>query len=180
MNDSKITFWILRAQSGDRDAFDSLLRVYQHDLLRYLVSLIGHQADAEDALQTTFVQVYRKLSWLRDPRHFRAWLFRIASRVAYRQISKRQGQKEFSNVEVVEPVVHNADLLVQEEMIEQLPSLLEKLTLKGREVCVLHFLEEFSIQQVADILDIPLGTVKSRISYALQCLRTHLKVRRVE
>ncbi len=60
-NDRKTTFWVLRAQSGDRQALDLLLENHQSPLFRYLRGILRNDADAEDALQMTFIQVFRKL-----------------------------------------------------------------------------------------------------------------------
>ncbi|HEX2062684.1 MAG TPA: sigma factor, partial [Thermoanaerobaculia bacterium] len=70
---------VLRAQSGDREAFDALLRVIAPPLLRYVVRVTGDAALAEDVVQDTLVAIVRKITWLNDPSLFRAWAYRIAS-----------------------------------------------------------------------------------------------------
>ena len=78
---------VLRAQSGDRDALEALLRKLYGPLRGYLSGLLGTFA-ADDVLQETFLQVYRKLHWLREPAVVYAWAYRIASRVAISHLKR--------------------------------------------------------------------------------------------
>ena len=81
--------WVLRAQCNDREALEALLRSVQPSLRRYLSGLAG-ATDADDLLQDALVIVVRKLGMLEDPKLFRPWSFRIASREAFRHIRKRR------------------------------------------------------------------------------------------
>jgi RNA polymerase sigma-70 factor (ECF subfamily) len=80
--------WVLRAQCGDRDALELLLTAVRPSLERYVRGLVG-PSDAEDVLQEILLIVYRKLKLLEQPEVFRAWVFRIASRAAFRHLRKR-------------------------------------------------------------------------------------------
>lgn len=166
--------WVLRAQCNDREALEALLRGVQPSLRRYLSGLAG-TADADDLLQDVLVIVVRRLGTLDDPALFRPWAFRIASREAFRHIRKRrlwQGQHEDDT---------ELDSL---PMPETRPSgnLLREILATGaispasRAVLILHFEEELSLPEVAAILDIPLGTAKSRLGYGLRLVRKHLNV----
>ena len=164
--------WALRAQCGDREALELLLESVQTPLRSYLRSLVG-PTDAEDVVQETLILVYRKLRWLEVPDAFRPWVFRIASRAAFRHLKKRQGWREHVD---------------EEDLLEELPAhetppppeLLQKLVAtngispSSRAVLVLHFQEELSLPEVAAVLAIPLGTVKSRLAYGLAALRKQL------
>src|SRR5258705_13228969 len=88
--------WVLRAQCRDREALEDLLRSVQPSLHRYLSGLAG-ATDADDLLQNVLVIVIRRLTTLEEPKLFRPWLFRIASREAFRHLRKRrlwQGRDE--------------------------------------------------------------------------------------
>jgi RNA polymerase sigma-70 factor (ECF subfamily) len=169
----KTTFEVLRAQAGDRRALDDLLKGCQVQLYRYLSSLLEDPLDAEDAVQMTFLQVCRKLPSLRDTSLFRPWIFRIAARIAYRIRNRRHRRSRPTVTDHMDelPDTTSAVDLDDFEVKERLPELLEALTPKCREVVVLHYLEEFTVPEVATILEIPVGTAKSRLSYALTCLR---------
>ena len=84
------TRWVLRAQTGDREALDELLRAVQEPLYRYVLSLMGEPALAEDVLQEVFLRIYRKLRWLRTPELFRAWAYRIASRETFTHLRRER------------------------------------------------------------------------------------------
>lgn len=171
----RITLLVLRAQAGDREAMDCLLETYQEELFGYLSKMLRDHTDAEDALQATLLQAAKKLRWLREPTYFRPWAYRIASRIAFGIIKQRQRQKEISNVEFIDEAVELESAPSDTtHLIEKIPEWLERLTPKGREALMLHYLKGFTTQEVAEILDIPLATAKSRISYSLACIRKHL------
>lgn len=159
---------VLRAQSGDRDAFDALLRDVAPPLLRYVSRVTGDAALAEDVVQETLILIVRKISWLSEPALFKAWAFRIASREAFRALKKRGRQ-------AIQPV-EETDLMVSPPpndpwQRERLLASLEKLSPASRAVITLHYLEEMPLSEVAAVLDLAPGTVKSRLAYGLAQLR---------
>lgn len=168
----RLTLLVLRAQSGDREAVDALLKRYQNDVFGYLSGMLRDHNDAEDALQATLMQAVRKLKWLNDPRLFRPWIFRIASRIAYRTLSANQKrQQAIGQADVGEIADEPLDEQQHQDLIDLIPEWLDRLSLKGREAVVLHYMKGFTTEQVAEILNIPVGTAKSRISYSLSCIR---------
>ena len=82
--------WVLLAQSGDHEALDLLLESVQSPLHGYLLRVCGRTADADEVLQEVLLLIYRKLPWLREPRLFRPWAFRIASRAGFRHLRRRR------------------------------------------------------------------------------------------
>jgi RNA polymerase sigma-70 factor (ECF subfamily) len=164
--------WVLRAQCGDREAHELLLRSVQVPLRRYLMRLVG-TSSADDALQEVLILISRKLRWLDAPEAFRPWTYRIASRVAFRQLRKEKRWSEQVREEAVLEDIPAAESAVPPGL---LPELLksEALSAASRAVLALHFQEELSLPEVAAILEIPLGTVKSRLSYGLAALRKRL------
>lgn len=156
---------VLRAQSGDREALDALLREIGPPLLRYVTRVTGDAALAEDVVQETLIAVVRKIRWLTDPSLFRAWAFRIASREAFRALKKRRVTEPLEELAAVE--APPADPWQRERLL----SSLEKLSPASRAVITLHYLEEMPLSEVAAVLDLTLGTVKSRLSYGLAQLR---------
>lgn len=173
----RLTLLVLRAQAGDRDAADRLMESHQAELFGYLAKMLGNNADAEDALQQTFMQAFRKIKWLREPGAFRPWIFRVASRKALRIIQQSKRRKEMTNAEFIDAAEGspNTSGETPADLIERIPDWLERLTPKGREALMLHYLKGFTCEEVAEILDIPLGTVKSRISYSLACIRKNIQ-----
>lgn len=169
-------FCVLRAQSGSHEALDELLRMLQDPLFRYVRSLVKDQSHAEDILQEVFFRIYRKLKWLREPRALRPWAYQIASRETFRYLKR---EKLRSRGVVDEEVLgsipfENTDAAFSQEIINQLPQLVEKLSPASRAVIVLYYLHEISLNETASVLEIPVGTVKSRLAYGLACLRREL------
>jgi len=165
--------WVLRAQCGDREALERLLASVQPSLRGYLSALAG-RADADDLLQDVMIIVIRKLGGLEDPQVFRPWAFRIASREAFRHVRKRRirvgrHDTELSLDDLAMPAVRPS-----EELLERLLAA-DSLSPASRAVLILHFKEDLSLPEVAAILDIPLGTAKSRLAYGLASIRKHLK-----
>ncbi|MDT5269748.1 MAG: hypothetical protein QOH49_1934 [Acidobacteriota bacterium] len=170
-------FLVLRAQSGDREALDALLALVQEPLYRYLLSLVRERHLAEDALQETFVRVYRKLGWLRAPELFRPWAYRIATREAFRQLKReRRWAEQVRDEEALGAVAAPPP---REELAPELSARLRDsvagLSPASRAVVVLYYLHEMSLEETAAVLGVPLGTVKSRLAYGLESLRRQLR-----
>ena len=163
--------WVLRAQLGDREAIESLLRSVQPMLTRYVRAIVGARA-AEDVAQDVMVTIYKKLGTLSSPDLFRPWMFRIASRDCFKYLKQRQRWPEHLRDDDGLEEVAAPDLTRIARDVDQL---LEDphLTPPSRAVLALHFKEGFTLPEVAAILDVPLGTVKSRLAYGLATLRRH-------
>jgi RNA polymerase sigma-70 factor (ECF subfamily) len=171
--------WVLRAQAGDREALDRLLQAVQEPLYRYLGSLMGRGPGTEDVLQEVFVLLYRHLRGLHDPALFRPWAYRIASREAFRALRKERRRPEIALeagalATLPEPperleAAERAALL--HDLEARVPALLEAVSPASRAVLALHYLEEMTLEEVAGVLGIPLGTAKSRLAYGLETLR---------
>jgi RNA polymerase sigma-70 factor (ECF subfamily) len=159
---------VLRAQSGDREAFDALLRYITPPLLRYVTRVAGDPALAEDAVQETLVAIVRKIGWLSDPSLFRAWSYRIASRETFRALKKRKRYVEVADEEV------RWDEPPDPWQRERLLASLDRLSPASRAVITLHYLEEMPLSEIAAVLDLAPGTVKSRLAYGLAQLRKEI------
>lgn len=168
--------WVLLAQAGDREAFDHLLRLVQEPLYGYISSLVGNRALAEDILQEVFILIYRKLRWLREPELFRPWAYRIASREAFKYIKRERRWAESSVDEsaLAELPSPPRDALTN-EFIESLPQLVAQISPASRAVIVLHYLHEMPLGEIATVLGLSLGTVKSRLAYGLDHLRKQMR-----
>ncbi|HEX6650413.1 MAG TPA: RNA polymerase sigma factor [Pyrinomonadaceae bacterium] len=171
------TWWVLQAQSGSHEALDELFRSVQEPLFRYIVSLVRDQHLAEDILQEVFIRIYRKLRWLREPEAFRAWTYQIASREAFRHLKRERRWSDQVRDEATLTALpfDGNDGEFPREMIATLPQFVESLSPASRAVVVLFYLHEMSLVETAAVLDIPVGTVKSRLAYGLQTLRRNFK-----
>ena len=172
-NPTQETWWVLRAQSGDRESLEELLKVVQSPLYRYIYRLVGERALAEDILQEVFIHIYRKLVWLREPELFRSWAYRIASREAFKRLRREQRWSEQVRDESVlaatpAPV---AEEEFAPELIERLPQFIASVSPASRAVLILHYFHEMPLAEIAEVLGLALGTVKSRLAYGLASLR---------
>ena len=170
-------FLILRAQTGDARAFDELLESVQEILFRYIYRLVGERGLAEDILQEVFIIIYRKIRWLENPKLFRAWAYRIASREAFKHLKReKRWTEQIRDEKVLETIpVESAEEFYAPELIAEIPRLIKEVSPASRAVLILHYLDEMSLSEVAEILDVSVGTVKSRLAYGLESLRQKIK-----
>lgn len=166
------SLWVLQAQSGSQEALNELFKSVQEPLFRYIASLVRDQHLAEDILQEVFMRIYRKLHWLREPEAFRAWSYQIASREAFRHLNRERHWSEQIRDETTLALLPSRETgEFPKELIESLPQLVDTLSPASRAVLVLFYLHELSLVETAAVLDIPVGTAKSRLSYGLEKLR---------
>jgi RNA polymerase sigma-70 factor (ECF subfamily) len=135
--------WVLRAQCGDRDALELVLRNVQPALRRYVAGLVGAD-DADDILQDVLVILSRKLYWLEQPTVFRAWAFRIASRAAFRHLRKRKRWQDATVNDAALDEVAARDMAASNDSILDLLDS-PALTPASRAVLVLHFREDMPL-----------------------------------
>jgi RNA polymerase sigma-70 factor (ECF subfamily) len=166
--------WVLRAQCDDREALEALLRTAQPRLRQYLSGLVGPQK-ADDVLQETLIAICRNVRWLRVPELFWTWAFRIACRLAFRHLRHEQRRAEEAlapeSIEAL-PAIAPPSRLVMEQVLQS-----NAVPPASRAVLALHFGQDLSLAEVAAVLDIPLGTVKSRLAAGLAALRGEFQER---
>lgn len=165
---------VVAARAGSPDAWDALFRRYQLPLYAYVFELIRIEQTALDVVQDTFISAARNLGSLRDDDRFGSWLFSIAHRKCVDYWRKR-GREEPLEPEVAEalpdPDRDPGELLIRREQEAQFMQLIEQLPPPQRSVLLLHFVEDFSLEEIAGITGAQLGTVKSRMHYAKRALR---------
>jgi RNA polymerase sigma-70 factor (ECF subfamily) len=164
---------VLRAQADDRVALETLLRGIQPRIHRYAASLVGRQ-EAADLVQDTLIQICRKLRWLEDPRRFRAWAYRIASRMAFQRLRRERRVVAIPIEDAASERLEAPSVTVEDELLDELLAH-DALSPASRAVLLLHFREEMSLAEVAAVLEIPLGTAKSRLAFGLKTLRAHAR-----
>lgn len=169
---------VVRCQLGEPPAFDALIERWHAPLWRYVRQLTSNDDAAQEIAQEVWLRVIRGIGRLRDGAKWRAWLFGIARRVLMDRLRAQYAiplaaadETEIADVPVedtgVDPEVLSAALHDE----------LAKLPLIEREVLTLFYLRELSLGEVADILGVPLGTVKSRLFRARHLLRRELEAR---
>ncbi|MGC2398416.1 MAG: RNA polymerase sigma factor [Acidobacteriaceae bacterium] len=169
------TLLVLLAQAGDRAALEQLLRDAYASLRRYVTHLAG-ATFADDILQETSLQIFRKLPYLREPAVFRPWTFRIASRIAFSHLKRAHRWQGLDDV----PPEHltTSDPSLGEPPDEAFLTLLDRVSPASRAVLLLHYQHDLGLEEVAAILEIPIGTAKSRLNYGVTTLRKYLTAER--
>ncbi|HXF09919.1 MAG TPA: RNA polymerase sigma factor [Desulfuromonadaceae bacterium] len=163
---------VLQARAGDPAAWDTLFRRYQLPLYVYAFELVHHEQAALDIVQETFIAAARHIDGLRDDQKFGSWLFGIAHQKCLQRWRKKTEVLLDEIPETVDEVEDGPDdLLIRREQEAEFMKLLEQLPLPQRSVLLLHFIEDFSLEEIARITEAQLGTVKSRLHYAKRALR---------
>lgn len=157
---------VLEAQQGNEQALECLVALFHPLLVKFAISISGNHALANDAVQDVWLHISKKLRSLNDPRAFKSWIYRaVRWRIIDLMRSKANQCDEYDNssalTELDETELEQAQL---KRSIDALPN-------QEREVIYLHYLAELSIAEVALVLKVPAGTVKSRLSRARNQLR---------
>lgn len=160
----------IRCQLGERDAFDALITRWHEPIWRYLRRLTNSDDSAADLAQDTWLKALRGIATLRDPSCLRPWLFGVARRVAMDRL-RRQYTQAVDHDAVLEEIAAPESDAGLESDLAALESKLDELPLRERETLALFYLRELTIEQIAALLAVPAGTVKSRLHRARQLLR---------
>jgi RNA polymerase sigma-70 factor (ECF subfamily) len=171
-------------QRRDPDLLDRLIEQYQYRLFRYLVYVTGDKARAEDFFQETWIRVLERGHQYDGKSKFEAWLFAIARHLVidWQRAKKVQSLDTLTDPEQDRPlqiadesVPSPLHQVLSQEKEENVQASMQKIPAIYREVLVLRFQEELQIEEMADVLSIPVSTVKSRLYRGLEALRGALE-----
>ncbi len=170
---------------GDRASFEVLVRRYRHELYNYLRRYLGDESMAEDAFQLTFVRVFQRAEQFDPQRRFRPWLYSVATNQAI-DLRRRNKNRTHHSLDVAlqgtdgRTISHAAaladyrhvdeDPLVQAEFRDQMRAAVAQIGEPGRSALELVYLEGLPYKDAAEILNVPVGTVKSRVHAAIRKL----------
>lgn len=177
---------IKQVKKGDQAAFEDVVTFYQHKIYQHCYRMLGNAHEAEDIAQEAFIRAYTNIDSYDITRKFSTWLYRIATNLTIDRIRKRKPDYYLdAEIKGADGLTMYAQLesdnpLPEEEVEElELKSYIRKeiseLPPKYRSIITLRYLEEFSLQEISDILDIPMGTVKTRIHRGREALRKKLR-----
>lgn len=163
-----------KLKSGDKDSFNLLYEEYYLVLYRTGLLILGNKEDAEDVLQDTFVSIYKNAKSLSDFEKLRPWIFSILKNTSYTRYKKRK--REFPDEFVLDKTEESPVYLGEDEIEEksEIQDALMNLKEKEREVLILYYYNDFSIEEIAKILNTFKGTVKSRLYRARKNLKKEL------
>ena len=170
MDQAQQDLLVLEAQSGNKKAFECLITYFHPQLINFACLQSGNHELAKDAVQDVWIKMSKKLSQLEDPRAFKSWIFR-ALRWRVLDLVKANSYQ----YQLIEDT--NLSVQLDESSIErqQIRKMIEKLPDRDRSVIYLFYLVEIPLAEIAQIMDIPLGTVKSRLSRSRANLQQQLQ-----
>jgi RNA polymerase sigma-70 factor, ECF subfamily len=165
----------LRCRRGDKAALEELVRTWEKRLFYFIRRMVDNEADAWDVLQQTWMRVLSGIGRLREPHSLGPWLYQIARNAALNHGEVNATYRRLLHDYPAAPVGDEDPIPREFENAERVHRGLLQLSLPHREVLTLFFLEDFSIEAIAQILGVPAGTVKSRLHHARKALRTVLE-----
>ena len=165
---------ILRVQTGDLRAFDTLTSADYPRLFRVAHGILRDRARAEDATQQAYLDIWRNIRRLRDPSKFEGWSYRILVHACYAEAKRTpKWLPDTALAPSHEPVSGDAFGAVLDR--DELERGFRQLSMDHRVVIVLHYLLDMTLEQIAEALDVPRGTVYSRLSRAMGSLRSAMR-----
>jgi RNA polymerase sigma factor (sigma-70 family) len=170
---------VVRCQLGERPAFDELVARWGEPVWKYVRSLTNSDEVASEIVQDVWLRVLRGLNRLRDGSKLRAWLFGIARRTLMDRLREHYAAPVMSHVDVGDLQVPDDTFAAADDIEEDLAAMeeaLARLPVVEREALTLFYLRELSLGEVADVLDVPIGTVKSRLFRARKLLRREVEL----
>ncbi len=175
---------IARFQDGDEYAFNLLVKRYKDPLMNFVFRFVGNRTDAEDIVQETFLRLYKNKHYYKEIAKFSTWIYTIAGNLAKTELRKRKRRNMFSinnfmqtdkDYDLPDKGVtpdRHANTIITDNIIQ---GAIDKLSPKFRQVILLRDVQGFSYEEISQIVDIPLGTVKSRVNRARLRLQQELK-----
>lgn len=169
---------VTRAKEGDLDAFEALYELHKASIYRTALAITRDRLAAEEILQETFLRAFQHLNGVHAGVPVSPWLHRITVNLAYNWAARRRrwlAALDGIVERLITPVVASPEQAVEErELYELVHEAIGKLEVKQRATIVLFYLQDFSLAEIAEIMNCPVGTVKSRLHYARENLRREL------
>jgi RNA polymerase sigma-70 factor, ECF subfamily len=175
---------ILAFQNGDVSAFDEIVRRYRDPLFNFVVRLLGDAFFSEDIVQETFLRVYRNRHRYHQVAKFSTWIYTIASNLAKTELrrrkvrnffsisSKGEDEKDYDLVDTSSDIERDVDGAIKNEIILKE---INALPYHFKEAVLLRDIQDLSYEEISQILNVPLGTVKSRVNRGRSRLQKRLK-----
>lgn len=163
---------VRRAQEGDASAFRELFALHKDRVASIVFRFLGQSSDVDDVVQEVFLHVHRSLPRFRGDSRFTTWLYRLTANVTKMHLRRRASRPRVVDVEVpdlprhAEPPEGPDDALARQLRVRALYRLLERLSEKKRMVLVLHDLEGLPAAEIAEVVEAPIMTVRTRLFYA--------------
>lgn len=177
----ELALLVERCRRGEREAFEALIEACKGQVYGLAWRILGNGADADDVAQETFLRVFLRLKDLREPRAFPRWLSRITANLALQKIHQRRPWVELDQMDAGHeqsqgtPDDDPQRAVLALDLRGRINGAMDALSAEQRTVLALRDIQGYAYQEVAEILEVPLGTVKSRLNAARRCLREAIR-----
>ncbi|MBW3494472.1 MULTISPECIES: sigma-70 family RNA polymerase sigma factor [Bacillus] len=179
MDEVEFKEWLYKMESGDQEAFQVIYEYTCKDIYRTVVFLLGNQhQDVDDIVNEVYIKMWKSVTNYDMNRSFRFWLHGIV--VKQVQDWRRKSWRRFRIFEKKKMYEQDRSYIMDEGILHketrnELAEVVQKLSYKHREVVIMRYFHEYSLDEIAVLLQIPVGTVKSRLHTALKRLRTEME-----
>ncbi|MFE6138175.1 sigma-70 family RNA polymerase sigma factor [Bacillus sp. NPDC057893] len=179
MDEVELKEWLYKMESGDQEAFQVIYELTSKDIYRTVVFLLGNQhQDVDDIVNEVYIKMWKSVTNYDMNRSFRFWLHGLV--VKQVQDWRRKSWRRFRIFEKKKMYEQDRSYIMDEGILHketrsELVEVVQKLSYKHREVVIMRYFHEYSLDEIAALLQIPVGTVKSRLHTALKRLRTEME-----
>lgn len=164
---------VSKCKEGDRKAFSTLIKRYEKDLYRVAIAMTKNNDDALDCIQEAILQAFKNISSLLHEEYFKTWLIKILINKCNEMLYKKKRIILFSEYQSEDSYSYNTEAIEVKDAVNKLEESLKLLV-------ILYYFEDMSIKDIAESLNIPEGTVKSRLARAREKLKLFLTVKESE
>ena len=178
---SEITLLIQKAQKGDTNAFGTLVASYEKFIFNVACKMFSNSEDAADIAQEALIKVYKNIDKFDFNSSFSTWLYRITVNACIDEMRRRKGRESISidaedeesglAVQIEDTSLGAEERVIQNETVSEVRAAIDKLSEEHKTVIILRDLQDMTYEQVAQTLDISIGTVKSRLARARKSLK---------
>jgi RNA polymerase sigma-70 factor (ECF subfamily) len=179
LDEVELKEWLYKMESGDQEAFQVIYKLTSKDIYRTVVFLLGNQhQDVDDIVNEVYIKMWKSVTNYDMNRSFRFWLHGLV--VKQVQDWRRKSWRRFRIFEKKKMYEQDRSYIMDEGILHketrsELVEVVQKLSYKHREVVIMRYFHEYSLDEIAALLQIPVGTVKSRLHLALKRLRTEME-----
>jgi RNA polymerase sigma-70 factor, ECF subfamily len=166
---------LIRAKSGNLEAFEYLLSFYEKAVYNYCLRILKNSPNAKDVVQETFIKVYTHRKLIDPEKNIKTWIFTIATNTAYDFLRGKKRKNEISLEKEIETISGFEAYYPQEGLVSDVEKALDQISLEYKKALLLFYQQGFQYQEIAEILDVPINTVKTHISRGKEQLREILK-----
>lgn len=167
-----------QAKTGNPEAFEKLLFIYEKPIYNYLYRLTGRREDAEDLTQKTFIKLYKSLHLINPDKSFKSWLYKIAANTAYDWFRKKKRLREIALPEdnCLNETIEPDPAYYRIEAGYDLGKALSAIKPAYKSILLLYYKDCLSYEEIADSLSLPVNTVKTHLRRAKQELKNELMI----